>query len=157
MPARGVSGRARKIPSSAATEGDSSLYLRRFGLGFFGVCTSTRRVTVAPLLPAGETLVSCKRFDTLFVRSELKSRLGNTKRTSLLPLRSDAVPRFIEPSSACSVGAGSVVGAEITDPMACAPGGGSLAVAGFVLNTATEPLTVNSRPSRPRVPFGSER
>src|SRR5207249_3202785 len=102
MPARGISGRARKIPSSAATEGDSSPYLRRFGLGFLGVCTSTRRVTVAPLLPPGETLVSCKRFEALFVRSELKSCLGKTKRTSLLPLRRDAVPRLIEPSSVCS-------------------------------------------------------
>src|SRR5207249_6024972 len=71
----------------AATLGDSS-YLLRFGLGFFGVCTSTRRVTVAPLLPPRETLVSCRMFETLLVRSALKSCLGRTKRMSLLPLRS---------------------------------------------------------------------
>ena len=161
-------------------------YLRRFGLGVLCVCTSTRRVNVAPLLPAGETLVSCRTFDTLFVRSELKSCFWSPKRTSLLPVRSAAVPRLIEPSSACSLpsplektasrrsrvledtrttsgaytwssGAGSLVGAEMTEPITCAPGGGSLAVAGFVLNTVIDPLTVNRRPSRPNESFGSER
>jgi hypothetical protein len=41
--------------------------------------------------------------------------------------------------------------------MTCTPGGGSVAVAGFVLKTVTEPLTVNTRPSRPSESFGSER
>ena len=34
---------------------------------------------------------------------------------------------------------------------------GSLAVAGLVLNTMTDPVSLNSRPSRPNVSFGSDR
>ena len=56
-----------------------------------------------------------------------------------------------------SVGAGSVVGAGMTLPMTFVPGGGGEGVDGLLRSTATEPVTTNSRPSRPRVAFGSER
>ena len=60
-------------------------------------------MTVPPFVPPGDTLVNCKRFEALFVRRPLKSALGSTKRTSLFPLRNAAVPRFVEPSTACSL------------------------------------------------------
>jgi hypothetical protein len=105
---------------------------------------------------------------------------------SLLPPRSAAEPRPVPPSTApslpsplenttkrssrvlletrstsgaytLSVGAGSLVGAAIGVPITCAPGGGSVGAAGVFRSTLTLPLTVNSRPSRPRLSFGSDR
>ena len=41
--------------------------------------------------------------------------------------------------------------------MTCTPGGGSLAVAGFVLKTVSDPLRVKTLPSRPSESLGSDR
>jgi hypothetical protein len=41
--------------------------------------------------------------------------------------------------------------------MTTAPGGGAEGLAGLLRLTLTEPLTTNSRPSRPSESFGSER
>ena len=45
----------------------------------------------------------------------------------------------------------------MTEPITCTPGGGSVGAAGVSSLTLTLPFTVNSRPSIPRLSFGSDK
>jgi hypothetical protein len=71
---------------------------------FFGAAwTTTWRVNVAPFMPLGDWLVSCRTFEDVFARSDLKTCIGRTKRTSLFPPRNALAPRFVDPSVAFSL------------------------------------------------------